>query len=120
VTDEAGLADPQPHPRLRRSKCLIGLWEHEDFLLENYLTGKQTAVPPAVLQLLNSITEYEGAAAILARNNLPTLDDLLGQLVDRDLLVEEGSDLDRREELLESVWSWGQDARYFHYSTNDV
>jgi SagB-type dehydrogenase family enzyme len=120
VTEAAHSENRRRRPRVRRARCLIGRWEDREFILENYLTGKQTAVSPAVVQLLDSVNEYEALTDILTRIDLPVLGELVDKLIDRDLLVGERSRLDEKERLVESTWTWGQDARYFHYSTNHV
>ena len=110
----------RPAP-VRRSRSLIGRWQGQEFVIENYLTGKLTAVPPALMQLLDFLGENATMDQILARwAHVPAVDDLIRQLLRQDLLVEEGSELGERESRLELIWPWGHDARYFHYSTNDL
>ena len=120
MTEAAHSENRRRRPIVRRARCLIGRWDDREFILENYLTGKQTAVSPAVVQLLDSVSKYEALTDILTRIDLPVLDELVDKLIDRELLVGERSRLDEKERLAESTWTWGQDARYFYYSTNHV
>lgn len=107
--------------RLRRARALVGWWDGHEFALRNYLTGKVTRVAPIVTQILNAFTAYVLPSA--ARRELEELNDvdaLLSQLVDRDILLIEGTAIDRRDAMLEQAWHWGHDARCFHFATRDV
>jgi hypothetical protein len=111
---------PQP-PRVRRARSLVGYWDGGDFVLENFVTGTQTVVAPALVDLLRRLTEYTprtGALEILA--DVPDAGRLLDQFVDRDLLMIEGSDDDRRDSDLDESWEWSHDARFFHFTTRRV
>lgn len=61
---------------------------------------------PAVLGVLDALTEPAPVEAA------PAVDKLLEQ----DLLVVAGSDLDAADRAVDG-WTWGQDARFFHFST---
>lgn len=41
--------------RIRRARCLAAFWEDGEFILENYLTHKRTAVAPQVIRLLHEL-----------------------------------------------------------------
>ncbi len=88
--------------------------------MENYLTGKRTAVSPPVAQIVDGLDGYEEIRDVESRLDLPETGDLVGRLIERDLVVPEGSLVARKEEFLESTWVWGQDARYFHFATNNL
>lgn len=110
-----------PTVRVRRSRCLIGFWEGSEFVLENYVTGKQASISPAVAQLLSFQLDYEIVSEILRRwDFVPDAEQLLGCLLGQDLLVMEGSHLDAKEESIESKWAWNHPARHFHYATNSL
>jgi hypothetical protein len=117
-------ADPAPAEgsaaRIRRAQSLVATWGDGRFCLENYLTGKRTAVAVPVIQVLDALDEYVNVEEVRCRLDIPALDDLLATLHDRDLVVTEGSAVARKDELLESTWRWRHDARYFHFATNDL
>lgn len=104
--------------RIRRSRSLIAYWENKEFLIENYLTGKQTTISPMVADLLNKIDNYETRQTVLKIFcKIPRVAELIDLLISRSVLVVESSILDRKERLMEKTWKWKIDARYFHYST---
>jgi SagB-type dehydrogenase family enzyme len=117
-------ADPVPAggsaARIRRARSLVATWGDGRFCLENYLTGKRTAVAVPVVQVLDVLDEYVDVEEVRHRLDIPALDDLLATLHDRDLVVTEGSAVARKDDLLESTWRWRHDARYFHFATNDL
>lgn len=105
---------------VRRASCLIAYWEDEGLAVQNYLSHRRVLVHPAVLQLISSFDDFSPVAVVketLAR--LADASDLLSLLLEHDILIEKDTELDRKERLLES-WSWGQDARFFHFATQDV
>jgi SagB-type dehydrogenase family enzyme len=42
---------------------------------------------------------------------------LVDLLISQGVFVIEGSDLDKKEQMIDKIWKWKIDARYFHYST---
>lgn len=105
---------------VRRSKCLIALWEGNEFILENYLTGKRTFISPIITQLLHSLENFRSESELLKPGGISGTPQLIEQLIDQDLLVVRGSATDQKETLLENSWEWGHSARYFHYATNSL
>ena len=107
--------------RVARSRCLIGMWEDGEFVFENYLSRKRVAITPAASGLLDTIGSFEPVECIVERwRQVPGARQLIRRFLDHDLLVEKASELDARERLLDSTWQWGNDCRYFHFSTNIV
>jgi SagB-type dehydrogenase family enzyme len=105
---------------LRRSRCLIGYWEKDEFILENYLTQRRSAISVAVLGILDALEVYTPINQILDR--LSTVSGhaaFLERLVEADLLVSEHSELDQRETNL-NRWMWGPEARWYHYRRRAV
>ncbi len=101
----------------RRANSLIAYWD-DGFVIENYLSGKQTAVAGVVVHLLSALTEPCTWEALLERfSKVPRAADLVEELIAQDVLVEVGSILDGKDRLLDVTWSWNHDARYFHFST---
>lgn len=110
-----------PEARLRRSRCLVAFWENGTFVLENYLSGRQTVTAPLVAHLLQELDGYTPPDVLRQRfGAIPDADTLIERLTTRDVLISEGSPLDRKETLLEAEWAWGGEARRFHYRTQNV
>lgn len=104
--------------RLRRARCLIGFWEDADFVVENYLTGRQVLVAPVVAQLLQQLDEFLTQAEVMSRlHRIPRARDVVNELVTQELLLVEGSPLEERDARVAATWKWGHDAQFFHYST---
>jgi SagB-type dehydrogenase family enzyme len=100
---------------------LVGLWDGGEFVLENYLTGKRTAVAPVIAGLLQRFDSYVPAeAAADWLGVVPRAQELVERLVDQDALVVAGSWLDRKERLLEATWDWPPSVRHFHYAAQHV
>lgn len=96
------------------------MWEQGNFLIRNYLSGGQVTTLPILAQLVHPFTEFTDES--LVRDRIVEAgfgDELLGDLLEADVLVVEGSELARKEDLLEQ-WTWGHDARCFHFSTQQV
>jgi SagB-type dehydrogenase family enzyme len=107
--------------RIRRSKCLIAFWDGDEFVFENYVTGRQTRIHPAILELIRPLESYDTVERILGRwDHVPEAPQLLQQLVNHNLMIVEGSHLDEKENLIEADWAWDHDARFYHYSTNAI
>lgn len=98
----------------------MAAWEDGKLVLENYLTGRKATVTAPVIQVMDAMSEYEDVAAVRDRLKIPAIDALVDTLVDMDLVTEEGSPLAAKEDLIDSIWRWGHDARYFHYATNNL
>lgn len=102
---------------VRRANCLLGWFEEGQLVLENYLTGQQSVIHAVLLPLLGSVTVPETESAILTRMGGDEYRTVLDQLVGQDVLLQCGSDTERRDRLVHEHWVWGHDARFFHYST---
>jgi SagB-type dehydrogenase family enzyme len=104
--------------RLRRSRSLIAYWEGGEFVIENYLYGKQTTVSPLIAYILQKLDDYQSRESILeALSKAPHASLLVDLLISQGVFVIEGSDLDKKEQMIDKIWKWKIDARYFHYST---
>jgi SagB-type dehydrogenase family enzyme len=112
---------PQRRGLIRRARCLVAFWEGSEFVVENYLTGKQTRISPLVGHILQEVDSYEPREAILQRLAPVTrAAELLEKLVVQTILIRKGSAIDARERLLDESWAWGHDARFFHCSSKRV
>jgi SagB-type dehydrogenase family enzyme len=96
---------------------LVAWFDEDEFVLENYLTGHQTVVHPRLLAVLGSLTAALPEPEVLAKLGGEGSRPVLQELVKQRVLLEAGSVDEVRDGLLDQHWSWGQDARYFHYST---
>ena len=107
---------------IRRSRCLVAFWEDGEFVVENYLTHRQTVLEPIVAQLLSRMDSFQEKSAVVGswEKILPNAEAVIYELLLQTVLVESGSAQDGKEQHLEHNWPWGQDARYFHYATQHV
>ncbi len=107
--------------RLRRASCLTLYWEGKEFVVTNYLSGKQVVTQPALCQILQRLMfftnrhEVEHQFAVV-----PDSRNILLSLIDADILLQEGSAIERKDRRIDRVWKWGQNARFFHFSTQEV
>lgn len=107
--------------RVRRARTLVSYWDEGEFIIENYLTRKRTAVSPLVTHILQSLGEYSSKKRLLRLfAGIPRSRKLIDELIDQDVLVKEGSETAARESTLHKIWKWGLDARFFHFSTQQV
>lgn len=107
--------------RFRRARSLVVYWEDGEFVVENYLSHRRTTISPAVAQLLHQLDDYRPREEILARfRSVPNVEGLFEALVEQTILLEEGSDLDEKDVLLDETWAWGHDAKHFHYATQSI
>ena len=107
-------------PRIRRAWCLVAYWGADGFVIENYLSGGQIITQPALAQAIHGLdgfSEWEAVHDRFAR--LGCGDEVLLWLIDQNILVEEGSPLAHKECAVDA-WKWGHNARYFHFSTQQV
>jgi SagB-type dehydrogenase family enzyme len=110
-----------PHIRIRRARCLVAFWDENEFVLQNYLTDKQTRVAPLVVHLLEDVQNYLPEEAVIEHfGSIPSARQLIEQLLAQDIFVIQGSALDAKECLIEQIWNWKQEARFFHYGTQHV
>jgi SagB-type dehydrogenase family enzyme len=110
-----------PEGRFRRPHALIAYWENGGFVIENYLTGKQTAISPVVVSLLQDLTTSSSMPQLLESwAAIPCAQELVEELITQDILLEESSHKNVRDMAVEERWEWTHDARYFHFSTQRV
>jgi SagB-type dehydrogenase family enzyme len=103
---------------LRRARCLIARWEDGAFVVENYVSARQTALAPIIVQLLGDADSYAPREEITERlSSVPRMDDVVDELIAQDLLLVKGSAIDVRDREIAETWEWGDDARYLHYTT---
>jgi SagB-type dehydrogenase family enzyme len=99
----------------------VAYWENDEFVLENYLTGKQTRTSPFVGHILQQLDEYVPMTEVVRRfSSIPHAADIVERLIEQDVLVRKDTATDKKDKDLESSWAWGHDARFFHYSSRRV
>ena len=107
--------------KVRRAWALIGFWDGNEFILENYLSKKCTSVSPLLVRLLQETSLFTPVAELCQQLNLiPGGPALLQHLIDQDLFIREHSSLDRKERKLGKTWKWGHEARFFHFATQNI
>lgn len=110
-----------PSKRYRRAGALIAFWDGQDFVFENYLTGKQTSISALVAHLLDALDELHSKDDLIRIfASIPCGGELIESLITADVLLEEGCPAETADRLLDVSWRWGRDARYFHFSTQRV
>jgi SagB-type dehydrogenase family enzyme len=97
---------------------VAGLWDGGEFVLQNYITGSAVEVSPAVAHALSAFTAFTPLRAIEARFGGGASGRRVAKaLVDADILVTRGSEVETLDAQVEAAWAWGHDARFFHFST---
>jgi SagB-type dehydrogenase family enzyme len=106
---------------VRRAHSLVCFWERQELVVHNHLSNQRTTLPVELLPTVSTLDRYIDRAAVAERLGFGrAADALIEQLVDRDILVAERSTLAKRDELLESSWRWGPEARFLHFTTQQV
>ena len=106
--------------RVRRASALVGRFEADQLVVENYLPGRETFLHHQLLPPLAALTDP--VPRHLASHNLgeaaradPTT--LLNQLLEQDVLLECETREERRDRAIANQWPWDVEARWFHYRT---
>jgi SagB-type dehydrogenase family enzyme len=98
-------------------------WNGEGLVFENYLTRSRVISNALLTHILSELTDFLSIEEIInrfARKGSDSWEDTLQTLIDKDILVIRGSELDLKEKRINENWKWDQSARYFHFSTKDV
>jgi SagB-type dehydrogenase family enzyme len=108
--------------QLRRAHALASYWHDEEFRVENYVARRAVAIPPVLLQMLPSATDYVSRADLGAALTHVGLDaaEIIERLIDHGIVLEKDSELDLRDQEIHSSWRWGHEARWFHFASSDV
>jgi SagB-type dehydrogenase family enzyme len=109
-------------PRVRRARSLVLFWEGQTVVLHNYLSNRRSALAAELLPALGALDDYTDQDAVAGQFGLGVSAgaELIGRLLEQDILIEERSDLAVRDECLDRLWRWGQDARFLHFSTQQL
>lgn len=110
--------------RLKVSECAALQWQRGRLVWDDYLGHQQFVLAEAGETLCRAFREWADPLAFV--NGLPlarrerTLV-LIEELVDKQILVREGSERDHDERALLASWtSWGLAARHFHYASRTL
>ncbi len=94
-------------------------WSGNQFVIENYLSGGQSATEAILADALGRLRGFLPLSRIVSELRPFGIDPtVVRRMIRKNILVEEGTALDARERLVEG-WAWGQNARYFHFSTQE-
>ncbi|MFA0963814.1 SagB family peptide dehydrogenase [Roseivirga sp. BDSF3-8] len=105
---------------LKRSSALIFYYNDGQFTGENYVSGKLAVLSPPVLGVLDKCSDFLPYHKIIeALSHVPEAEKLIDSLLERDILVKQGSDIAAREATIDS-WEWDLPARHYHARTNYV
>ena len=102
---------------VRRATALCCRYDDADLVIENYLTGRQTLLHPQLIAPLGAMTAPVGEQQAVDYLGGIGARPLLDRLLEQQLLLQMGSELERRDHEIAEQWPWGSDVRYFHYST---
>ncbi len=106
----------------RRANALVAYWKGPDFVLENYVTGSRTPLPPLLASELLNISgplTMGGLVKALTPVGFPRI--LAKFLVAQAIFVQVGSKVERKDRAIEKEWeAWDSAARHFHFSTSNA
>lgn len=107
--------------KIRRAATLVATFEDRAPVVHNFLKKEMFACNANALDILARLDEWTGMEDILA--GLPgDLDDnaeLLRELIQRDLVLIEGSPQAERDQRYRDNWRWGSVAGFYHFSLRD-
>ncbi len=100
--------------------CIVGRWEGERYVIENYFTGSQLEASPSLLMLLDRIRDYLPRTTILEIFSLvPRRAFVVNQLLRYDVLVEKDCSLAAAEEAVCSAM-WDTPTRAYHFASQRI
>lgn len=108
---------------IRRSKALVMHWNGGNLVFENYLRKTRVVANPLLSEMLGKLEnfqDYDSVKQYFSRLTLDGWDDVLNTLIENNILVSSGSEVDALEQRLVANWKWDLPARYFHFSTKNV
>jgi SagB-type dehydrogenase family enzyme len=106
----------------RRSTALVAHWQDDDLILENYVKGSRTPLPPQLAEIVMETSGPLTMSALMKALAPVGYARMLAKLfVDRGIFVKAGSRLDRMERAIEKHWAaWDTPARHFYYATRNT
>ncbi len=112
-----------PPDRLRRARSVLVHWQDDEVVLANYRTRVSVVGRLAlarVLDLFGSWLRPEEVLASLPEYGARQVLTAVRKLLEATLLVREGSEEARQDELLQQIWSSWLPYGAFHFATKDV
>jgi len=110
-----------PQIIVRRSNCLVCFWEQNKFIIENFITKKQTIVSSLISNILQQIDNYISKKDLLnSLQYIPYIVNVIDKLIIQNILIIKDSYIDKKEQMINKTWKWNLDAQYFHYSTKNI
>lgn len=116
--------------KYRRSRSLILYWHEGEITVENYLEPKSSeveednavAIDLPALELLSHFDDWTDPASValaVPEHDPESITEAAEQLAEVGLLVTPDN-VEREERLLTEWANWGEEARYFHFSTKNA
>lgn len=109
--------------RIRRAKTILIYWRNEHLIFENYRNRIAISADPVTIRVLHLCEEWrstEYIAQALPEYSARSVRRALDLLLDRTLLVQEGTRDAQQDEQLAEVWSDWLPYGSFHFGTKDV
>lgn len=109
--------------RFRRAASLVATFEQGGIVLQNFLTRERFACSAECLKFLSDIDEWHTGEQLFAYfpdSDRADLADQLTKLVSVNILIVEGSQQARQDELYRKEWLWGASTGFYHFSTRDT
>ena len=109
--------------RLRRAKAILGYWNNDRFVLENYLTRVSITADPLAARILDFFDRWRQPKELIRempQYSSSSLRKALRQLTECSLLVREGTSEAQQDEHLQKAWSTWLPHGSFHFATKDV
>ena len=108
--------------RVRAAETLVFSRQAGSVVAFNYLTGSAFECAPDLLRFLTDLAVWhslEDIGGLMPMIGPEELAATVRSLIEVNALVEDGSELARREEAVAKGWQWGMPAALFHYSVQD-
>lgn len=108
--------------RVRAAETLVFSRQAGTIIAFNYLTGSAFECGPDLLRFLVDLSAWrslDDIGGLVPTISPDELQSTVRNLIDVNALIEDGSELARREEAVAKGWQWGMPAALFHFSVQD-
>jgi SagB-type dehydrogenase family enzyme len=108
---------------VKRSECLVFFFQNGTLHYKNYLTGREVEVSPILVQILAKLNRWRtlrGIERLLPEYSPASIRRNLRRLIAFTAVVVKGTSQAKREAQLSRWGTWGIEARFFHFATNNV
>ncbi|MDB5223382.1 MAG: SagB-type dehydrogenase protein [Chitinophagaceae bacterium] len=111
----------KPAWEIRKAYSLVSYWDETGFVIENYLANTQVACNPLLLQIVEAAKSFIPVPALEEKfSYVPQIKDILDTLLIQKILLKQGSVTEKKDALLNNIWKWKHDAKFFHFATKAV